>query len=139
MGELNSHTGAVQFESPYLASAFPLAEGAPRAHGLALAVHGRFRQEALRARLVADPNPEDLAEASASLSHRRLPSRVYEVALTRLRAPTLAGGGRTVFAVTGADLPDGMTLVLHPHGDRVYLKHDESLAPMHLAGTTTGV
>lgn len=135
MGELNNHTGTVQFESPYLASAFPLAEGAPRAHGLALAVHGRFRQEALRARLVADPNPEERVASPESSPRPRLPSRVYEVALTRLRAPSLAGGGRTVFAVTGADLPEGMTLVLHPHGDRVYLKHDESLAPMHLAGT----
>lgn len=139
MGEMKKDGGAVQFESPYLATAFPLAEGAPRAHGLALAVHGRFRREALRARLVADPNPHDLGEEGRVSSGAPLPSRVYEVALTRLRAPALGAGGRTVFAVTGADLPHGLTLVLHPHGDRVYLKRDHSLAPLHLAGAPTGV
>ena len=138
MGETYNEGGAVRFESPYLASAFPLADGAPSAHGLALAVHGRFRCEALRARLVADPNPHD-DKGTGAAAFAPLPSRVYNIALTRLRAPTLGAGGRTVFAVTGADLPEGLTLVLHPRGDRVYLKRDRSLAPLHLAGSPTGV
>lgn len=138
---------SVHFESPYLATAFPLALDAPSAHVMSLFAYGRFAQEALRARLVADPNVCELDDYGDRTPCTRLATRVYEVALTRLRAhavPTLrapgsGAGGRTVFAVTGADLPEGLTLVVHPQGNRVYLKRGRVLVPLYLYKGVLGV
>ncbi len=134
-----SSNTTVHFESPYLATAFPLGLDSPSAHVVSLFAYGRFGQEAIRARLVADPNVCELNDYGDRIACTHLATRVYEVALTRLRAPSPVSGGRTVFAVTGADVPDGVTLVVHPQGNRVYLKRERVLVPLYLSRGVLGV
>lgn len=121
----------LRLESAYLAKALPLSIDAPAAHAVTLLVDGWLGQEAVRARLVADPNVCDVDDFGDRTACTRLAPRTYAVALTRLRAADPRCAGRRLFAITGAGLPDGLTLVMYPQGDRVYLKLGDHLVPLH--------
>ncbi len=122
---------ALRLESAYLTRALSLSPDAPGAHVVSLFVEGWLGQEAVRARLVADPNVCDVGDFGDRTACTRLAPRSYAVALTRLRAEDPASAGRRLFAITGAGLPDGLTLLMYPHGDRVYLKLGSELVPLH--------
>jgi hypothetical protein len=124
---------ARRLDSAYLAKALSLSSDAPGAHALSLFVDGWLGQEAVRARLVADPNVCDVNEFGDRTARTRLAPRSYSVALTRLRADDPACAGRRLFAITGAGLPDGLALVMYPHGDRIYMKLGNDIVPLHHA------
>lgn len=126
--EWSSH---LHLESEYLATAMSLSPDAPGAHAVALFVDGWLGQEAVRGKLIADPNVCDVNEFGDRTACTRLAPRSYSVALTRLRAEDPACAGRKLYAITGAGLSDGLTLVMYPYGDRVYLKHGNEVAPLH--------
>jgi hypothetical protein len=120
-----------RFESCYLTRALSLSPDAPGAHAVTLLVDGWLDREAVRARLIADPNVCDVNDFGDPSARARLAPRTYAVALTRLRADDPACAGRKLFAITGADLPEDLTLVMYPYGDRVYLKLRDELVPLH--------
>ena len=122
---------AFRLDSAYLARALPLSLDAPGAHAVSLLVDGWLGQEAVRAILIADPNVCIINDFGDRTACTRLAQRSYPVALTRLRADDPAYAGRRLFAITGAGLPDGLTLVMYPHGDRVHMKLGNEIIPLH--------
>ncbi|MEZ4296645.1 MAG: hypothetical protein R3B70_16885 [Polyangiaceae bacterium] len=120
----------LRLESAYLSSALELGPGEPGAHAVELSVDGWLGQEALRGQLVIDPNACDVNDFGDRVARTRLPARSYSIALTRLRAEDPAHEGRRLYAITGKGLPEGLTLVLHPWGDRVCLKLADAMVPL---------
>lgn len=126
-------SNALRLDSAYLARAISLSPDAPGAHAVTLLVDGWLGQEAVRARLIADPNVCDVDDLGDRTARTRLAPRSYSVALTRLRADDPACAGRKLFAITGAGLPDGLTLVLHAGGERAHMQLGVEMVPLHHA------
>lgn len=126
-----AQSNKLHLESLYQATPIALSIDGPPAHALALLIDGWLGQEAVRGRLVADPNVCRLNDFGDRAGRTRLAPRTYNVALTRLRASDPEALGRTLFAITGAGLPENLTLVMYPYGDRVYLKLDDAVVPLY--------
>lgn len=126
-----SPTSHLHLESLYLASPIAIGVDGPAAHGVSLMVEGWLGQEAVRGRLVLDSGACVLNDFGDRVDRRRKAQRTHDVALTRLRASDPEALGRTLFAITGAGLPEGLLLVMYPYGDRVYLKLGEMLLPLY--------
>jgi len=84
----------LKLESAYLAKALCLSPDAPGAHSVSLLVDGWLGQEAVRARLIADPNVCHVNDFGDRTACTRLAPRSYSIALTRLRAEDPAYVGR---------------------------------------------
>ena len=126
-----AHANHLQLESLYQASPFALSAEGPAAHAVTLVVEGWLGQEAVRAQLLVDPNACALSDFGDRLGRPRIATRRYDVALTRLRAADPEALGRTLFAITGAGLPEDLYLIMYPYGDRVYLKLRDALLPLY--------
>lgn len=124
----------LRLESAYLPTALALSFEAPGAHAVALLVDGDLEREAARARLVSDPNVCELDASGARVARTHLAPRSQPVALTRLRAEDPATPNRTRFAITGAGLRDGLTLVVSGRGARFHLELGGALASLHRRG-----
>jgi hypothetical protein len=122
---------AFRLDSAYLARAISLSPDAPGAHAVSLLVDGWLGQEAVRAILIADPNVCTINDFGDRTACTRLAPRSYAVALTRLRADDPAYAGRRLYAITGAGMPDGLTLVMYPHGDRIHMTLGNEIIPLH--------
>lgn len=127
----HARTSHLHLESLYQASPIAICVDGPAAHGVSLMVDGWLGQEAVRGRLILDSGACPLNDFGDRVERRRKAQRTHDVALTRLRASDPEALGRTLFAITGAGLPEGLLLVMHPYGDRVYLKLGEALLPLY--------
>ena len=119
-------------ESPYLSHGVSLSEDAPIAHGISIMIEGSLTEEAVRGRLFTDPNVCELNDFGDRINCTNITVESHSVALTRLHSNDPARLGRTLFAVTGAGLPDGLTLIVYCGKSHGLLKHDKVLVPLYL-------
>lgn len=126
-----AHANRLQLESLYQASPVTLAAEGPAAHAITLLVDGWLGQEAVRGQILVEAERCALNDFGDRVASGRAASRRYDVALTRLRTADPESRGRTLFAITGAGLPEDLYLVMYPYGDRVYLKLRDALVPLY--------
>lgn len=122
----------LRVESLYLAAAVSLSWDGPIGHGVSLAVTGWLGDETASGRLTFDPNACALNELGDREACTKIALHSCDVMLTRMRSPDPACLGRRLYAVTGAGLPAKLVLIVYPHGERVYLKHESTIVPLFL-------
>lgn len=122
----------LNLESLYLATAVKLSPEGLGAHSVRLSLTSNADDSEYTGTLQLDPNACSLNAFGDREVCTKMAVHGFKVRVTLMRLGDPKHLGRSFYAVHGEGLPPGLSIILYPHRERIYLKSESELVALFL-------